>query len=361
MKNKCTLIIDGNWLLNSRMAIIMDKFNKDLDAALLQTAQADLLDRLARSIVFILNKFPIIDNIVLVSDGGSWRKKLPKPVLAQDIIYKGNRKLNVEKDWNYIFGALNELCRTCNELGITCSNHIDVEGDDWCWYWSRRLNEDGTNCIIWSVDNDLKQLVQVNNGAFTAWYCNDKTGLFLHESLKEQPVDNIDFFLSPQTESPLLTALKKSVNNQVTYINPSDIITGKIICGDSGDNIKSVVRQVRGSKTYRISEKVWDKLSKELSINNVNDLSGDKEDDLINRLIKNYPDVNNLCYDNLYEMIEYNKKLVWLDEKIIPETIISTMNECNYCIYDISYIRSNYKVLTKQNTDIENIFDSIVF
>ena len=44
--------------------------------------------------------------------------------------------------------------------GIVVSNHSSIEGDDWIWYWSRRLNEEGTSCIIWSSDNDLKQLVQ---------------------------------------------------------------------------------------------------------------------------------------------------------------------------------------------------------
>lgn len=361
MKNKLTLIIDGNWLLNSRMAIIMDRFNKKFDEATLNAAQAELADRLARSIIVMLNKVPIIDNIVLVSDGGSWRKKLVKPVLAQDIVYKGNRQLNVEYSWKHIFGALDELRGRFRELGITYSEHLDVEGDDWCWYWSRRLNEQGISCLIWSVDNDLKQLVQVDNGAFTAWYCNDKTGLYLTKELEEPELDEIEFFMAPSTESPVLNALRKAVN-KVTYIDPNTIITNKIICGDGGDNIKSVIRYAGGSKIYKITERDWKRLATRHGIATIQDLS-EKENELVQDLISMYSnkDVKNLCFENLKDMIEYNKQLVWLNESVIPENLISIMNEVEYKQYDISYIKSNYKVLTKQNNEVESLFEGIEF
>ena len=59
-------------------------------------------------------------------------------------------------------------------------------------------------------------------------------------------------------------------------------------------------------------------------------------------------------------MIEYNKKLVWLHESIIPESLIQKMNEVEYKACDLSYIRNNYKVLTGENTDdVESLFDGI--
>ena len=60
-------------------------------------------------------------------------------------------------------------------------------------------------------------------------------------------------------------------------------------------------------------------------------------------------------------MIDYNIKLVWLHESVIPETVIQGMNNIEYEKCDIQYIRSNYKVLcgNKDESDIVSIFDSI--
>ena len=60
------------------------------------------------------------------------------------------------------------------------------------------------------------------------------------------------------------------------------------------------------------------------------------------------------------EMIDFNIKLVWLNGEVIPEDIQQKMNEEEYKEYDLSYIRSNYKVLLPEdNTDIEQVFEDI--
>ena len=58
-------------------------------------------------------------------------------------------------------------------------------------------------------------------------------------------------------------------------------------------------------------------------------------------------------------MIAYNTKLVWLNESTIPDTIIQFMNQQEYKRFDVGYLRSNYKVLVKENDDIQNLFESI--
>ena len=235
MKNKCTLLIDGNWLLQSRFSVIGNGFIKDNPDIAKEQASHELKELLARSINVIINKFPIIDNIIMISDGGSWRKQLPIPKSLKDITYKGNRVADVEIDWNYIYKALNQLTKRCKEIGITTVSHPNIEGDDWIWYWSRRLNAEGINCMIWSSDNDLKQLIQtdVETNAFTAWY-NDQRGLYLPNSLNKTNVDLFDFFLNPEFESPVLEALKRS-SKKFDFIEPDNIIMSKVICGDSGD------------------------------------------------------------------------------------------------------------------------------
>ena len=58
-KSKLTLIIDGNWLLNSRMSHMIGKFANEKDMML----ETKLL--MIKSINKVLRLFPKIDNIIL--------------------------------------------------------------------------------------------------------------------------------------------------------------------------------------------------------------------------------------------------------------------------------------------------------
>lgn len=362
MKNKCTLCCDYNWLTISRFSVINKGFDKNLPTTALEAAKEELKDMLAKSINVILNRFPMIDNIVLMADGGSWRKQLPIPKQLEDITYKGNRKSDVELAWDYIWGASSEVLENCRKEGITVSQHNGIEGDDWAWYWSRRLNSEGTNVIIWSSDCDLKQLVQVDKtGAFTVWY-NDKNGIWIPNELEQKTdIDALDFFMQPVYDNPILESLKVKAKGSVNYIDPNSIILGKVICGDAGDNIKSVVRYVKNGRTYRFSEKDWDGVSKNLNINTIQDMIRDR--DKIACEVCNHKKLTpyGIKKEDVLEMIDYNIKLVWLNESVIPETAILAMNNVEYTDYDLSYIRDNYKIIcgNKDEDEIMNIFNSI--
>lgn len=357
IKNKCTLLIDGNWLLQSRMAVMMDQFDKTKTKHELESSQTELIERMARSIIIVLNKFKDIDNFILIQDGGSWRNQLQIPSQLGEK-YKGNREHDIEIDWSYIFNSLNKLSEYCKDQNITTSQLLNAEGDDWMWYWSRKLNSEGTNCIIWSSDNDLKQLVQVENGTFTAWY-NDKHGLFFHNDLNNEQEIDIDFFLNTNYKSPLFESLQR--NTQCSFINPDNIIMSKIICGDSGDNIKSVIKVEKNGRRYGIGNKDWETIRKNLHIDSFS-LFLKHIDDIVIELInlKKFS-CYNLNKSLVREMIDYNIKLVWLNEQVIPEPVIQGMNNIEYQKCDIQYIRSNYKVLCgeREEKDIMSIFNDI--
>ena len=67
--NKCTLLCDFNWLTISRFSVINKGFDKRLPEDALNEAKEELKDMLARSINVILNRFPAIDDLVIVADG----------------------------------------------------------------------------------------------------------------------------------------------------------------------------------------------------------------------------------------------------------------------------------------------------
>jgi hypothetical protein len=134
----------------------------------------------------------------------------------------------------------------------------------------------------------------------------------------------------------------------------------KIICGDAGDNILPIMRYQKGDRNYRITEKDWASIKEELpQISNINDFL-EHVPGIVwliaeHKKFKAYkPNISELS-----EMIDYNTKLVWLNEKVIPDTIIQFMNQQEYKKFDVAYLRSNYKVLVKTDDMIQNLFDSI--
>jgi len=363
MANKCTLLIDGNWLLISRFSVMTQLFREDQPSIALEAATEDLRDMMAKSINIILNRFKEIDNVVMISDGGSWRKQLPVPAQLQSTTYKGNREEEVGISWDHVFNALNGLTKRCRKLGITTSTQSNIEGDDWAWYWSRRLNAQGTSCIIWSSDHDLLQLVQNKGGVFTAWY-NDNHGLKFHSSLeiKNPDPDDLDFFMQPIVYNPPLVEelAKHSNKRKVGYVDPNTIITSKVITGDSGDNIKSVVRVIKSGRNYGVGEKDWEKLATKLNIHTIYDLIEHKED-IANELLHLSKFAGyGITKDMVLEMINYNLKLVWLNEAVIPETIVSVMNNQEYKQIDVDYLRGSYTVLLDdKERHIQEIFEGI--
>lgn len=353
MENNLTLLIDGNWLLMSRMFVISNKFAKKLPEQAKEAAIEDLQDMLARSITLMLMRNPIIDNIVIVADGGSWRKELPIPKQLEDITYKGNRGGAEELDWDCIYASFNGFLEHAKEIGITVSQGWNIEGDDWMWYWTRRLNEEGINTMIWTSDCDLKQLVQVHNQSFTAWY-NDKTGLTLSKECAP-PDDPMDFFMNPPFDNNIIRALSTKIS-PITYINPDEIAINKILCGDAGDNIKSVIRYKKNNRTYRFAQKDYEKLIKETGIDSMDGFQKKStevaKNITSNKKFKNY----HFKFDDVIEMLDYNTKLVWLNENVIPETVITKMAAEEYKLFDVNSIKLNYKMLTVNKLGIEDIF-----
>ena len=360
-----TLLIDGNWLLMSRLFAVRSYFNVQNDDEEKQKGTAELEDLLCRSINLIINRYDgIVNNIVLVADGGSWRKDVEKPKFF-DEVYKGNRIKDAEIDWTYVYQALEDILEMANSLGITACKAYGVEGDDWIQHWSRKLNKKGINCIIWSSDADLKQLVQVQGGAFTAWFNESQKGglpgLVLHKDLDDTPLDDIDMFMQIDNSNKTLDDIR-ALAKAVTYIDPADIVEDKIICGDKGDNIKSIIRIEQKSKTYRVSEADWHKVKEELDIESLDDFFNKR--DMICESIAKYGKYAKHYIDTKQarEMFDYNRIMVWLNDNVIPPEIQNKMNEVEYKEYDLSYIKSNYRMLCKHQPEkqsVESIFEGV--
>ena len=368
--NKLTLVVDGNWLLMSRYFMKRDTFRMDLPDSVKENSSYQLADLMAQSISVILRQFRgSITNVIFVSDNRSWRKDYPMPSCIETTdTYKGTRKNDETYDWKYIYKSISILSNNLKSIGVTTSNVYGVEGDDWCWWWSRKLNSEGTNVILWTSDEDIKQLIQEDEdtGAFTAWYEKSK-GLVFNSSMKPKKFDDEDdelgSFMAPiMPVNNIIKSLSKTAS--ISYANPINIINKKIYIGDQGDNILPIFTYSKKSKTYKATQKDWSKL--------INfDTPGYIEKDWYNNLpnlyneiykIKTKGDENNITTcDDFVEHAVYNKKMVWLDESQIPREVQSQMTSVEYkeissdLLHDITY---NWRVMSgAESKELEALFE----
>lgn len=364
---KTTLVVDGNWLLISRQFVMRDIFKKELPIEYLEQSSYKLADMMCQSISTTLRLFRgLITNVVLVADNKSWRRDIPKPPCIQGVEYKGNREFESNTDWNYVWKAMDILIDRLNAFGVTTCRLYGIEGDDWCWWWSRKLNAQGINVITWTSDNDVKQLIQKDNdtGAWTGWYEKSK-GLYLNERCKcGVELENLfDSFMSPiiQQDSSI-SKFTKVV--PVTYYNPAEIVNSKIFIGDEGDNIRPTFTYKKGEKTYKMT------LKDLTGLINIEDGNYDESDweKSLNYIYKNIllkkksglkNSTNITTEKEFIEHVIYNRQMVWINEKMIPDYIQEQMSQVEYkqlshqAMYDMMM---NWKSMTTESdSDVSSL------
>lgn len=319
-RSKLTLIVDGNWLMMSRLSILRMRI-KDED-----TLIKELKLMMIKSINKMIRDIPQIDNVIFIADGGSWRNKIEVPeFLKKDhITYKGNREKDKEIDWDKIFKGYDEFINVLKETGVNVSREQYIEGDDWAAYWSKLLNSKNINCLIWSADRDLTQLVKINpkTKVFTA--CWNKTYMTI-EAIEHQEESDMDFFFNSydSNENQKLIESLYMKAGRVEEIHPMDVVIDKIIRGDLGDTILPVVykKGKSSNKLFRVAQK---ELDFTLDITQSNEVNAYFEE-LLNK--KAWKDKATASVNEIIEHFFYNERLVWLDASQYPNDILEKMRK----------------------------------
>ena len=336
-KSKLTLLIDGNWLLISRISVLNKRYVDDY------TLCQDLKIMIIKSINIVLRTFPLVDNIIFCADGGSWRSQLEIPkclhhdIEGENVEYKGTRVRSTDINWDLLFSTYDDFLEVLKQSGLNVCKEKNIEGDDWVWYWSNYLNSQGTNCIIWTKDNDLKQLIKTDaNKCFTVWW-NKDAGTFTDNLLEEDDFNFMFNYEFSQNEKLLNHVFDKSI--KTTKINPKSIIIDKILKGDVSDNILPVI--LRNSKNKNVEKKF------KISSKDINyDLDYHNKDEVrkyIHNIInsKNYIGRidENKTEEDIFEHFCYNMRLVALEKDNYPPEILEIFE--NYKDYNLSKDTSN--------------------
>jgi len=264
------LLIDGNYFLHSRLFVLPRPKGKQLLGD--KESQSQLMRKLCIDFASEVRKMaPFVDQIVVAVDAKSWRKDL-----FPDAQYKGTRTHDDSINWKAVFGVYAEWQKILEQRGIIIHQVQGAEADDVMYGWSTQLNSEGKNCIAWTGDRDLIQLVNYNQAtdAYTLWYYNSKKKLIAFEgfedvmaSRKTSTMTNDELLFNIASEEATYDKLKEDFQTwmdknrvEVQEINCDDFVFGKILQGDKSDNIPSVITWTKAAsngkiRNYSLTEK----------------------------------------------------------------------------------------------------------
>ena len=178
---KHTLVIDGNYFLHSRLFVLPRPKGKQLLKD--EEGKSQLMRKLCIDFASEVRKLtPFVDQIVVAVDSKSWRKDL-----FPTAEYKGTRVADDSVNWSNVFDTYEEWQKILESKGVIIHKVSGAEADDILFGWSTQLNNEGKNCIVWTGDRDLIQLVNYNQAtdAYTLWYYNSKRTLLAFEGFED--------------------------------------------------------------------------------------------------------------------------------------------------------------------------------
>jgi len=316
---RINLIIDGNYLLY-KSVFILDK---------IKSLYGDLETLLLRDYNNISSVFQY-DMIYFVSDTKqNWRKNIYPE-------YKDGRKKDKKIDWDFVFETYEkfkeniETRDNCNVLAIE-----PFEGDDIMGHIITESNKKGYSNFIISNDGDMHQFLDfdTSNNYINIMY-NHK---FNDEKLFVPKNHNIFFsHIEEHTEQDIF-----NLNNNVEFldhfnkiksrcntveINKEESFFKKIVTGDKGDNILSVIKfdkSMRGvGKTG--GEKVW-KMFKEKYPDDI-DFDSEVFVDNLTEILSIYKKTKSDEWKTkVHKNIIFTRKLTRLDSKYLPTGMIQIL------------------------------------
>lgn len=344
MIKKSTLVIDGNYFIFSRLFVLpRPKSIPGLEDDKFMSTEKDkgmLMRKLSIDFASEMRKLSyVVDKVVFTMDSRSWRKDF-----FPDAGYKANREYDDKIDWNGIKEVTDEFLTLLQKRGVVVNRVPGAEGDDLIFAWVTHLNTGGDNCIVWSGDKDLIQLVNYNRStdSYTLWYDNTRSKFVSYPGFnkwldtKESSRDDVDIF-SPSANFYLMDQVKDELKKfiaknklEVEEVYCDDFVLEKILTGDKSDNIKSVFEKPSktGTRTFRVNPKKAKKILHDFKrrhkrFSSVYLFENDYKEEicgLVSREMK-VTGKNSEIKTNL----EQNTKLILLHVSTIPDAIQKSM------------------------------------
>lgn len=310
---KTNLIIDGNYMLY-RSVFILNK---------IRTLYGDLDTLLLKEYNNMSNIFEY-DMIYFISDSKrNWRKLIYPQ-------YKEKRKKDTNIDWGFVFDTYKSFKETITERNNCMVYTIDpFEGDDIMAHIISKTNKDGYSNLIISNDSDIHQFLNfdISKDYINLMYnhrFNDekifvpKNHNIFFNHIEENSEQDIFDLNNDQEFVSHFERLKTRCT--VVEIDSDKSYFKKIVAGDKGDNILSIIKfnnSMRGIGNAG-AETVWN-MYKEKFPNKINFDSNIFIDNLteIISIFKKNKDLD--FKEKVKKNIYLSRKLTRLDSKYLPK------------------------------------------
>ena len=315
-------IIDGNFIL-SKLVFTLHKNN---------LLYGNLYQSLENSVLNYRKWYPFT-NVYFVSDSKekSWRKGINPD-------YKAQRKKDSDINWDFVYKTYTEFKKRSKLFKVLEAPHC--EGDDFISFILNKTNQKGQSNLIVSNDHDIKQLINFSidplwiNFMTNEMYNQEKLFLpkeyqiFLN-SVKKLP--NNDIFNLNDNNDFIRLMDKFTSNYRIFEVNNIFSLVSKVISGDPGDNIKSVLQISKNGKIRGIGEKGAIGILEEYK-NEFGEISLEDPDlyENIADIICEKKKISKTNIPNIINKIKYNMSLINLKLTNLPNEIVNEMNS----IYD---------------------------
>jgi len=351
------LIIDGNAFINVAISVAKSMSNQDK-----RTGDAYYVNDLFNDGGFILKDHvkvafrnfcftylnsliapigPSLGQVHLVFDSKSWRKEYISNFFETSTFktesapaqfkYKGNRKYD---DHQYLFFDYFQQIltpRLKDECGLNYYRFKGTEGDDIIAYLCEKLN---TDILIYSVDQDMKQLVGSPNKnvmLIVPKQMSKHKKLFLPKSIIPEPAASEEdgFFslneshITGSTIDKIISSLKSKGYVDST-VDTTDEVLNKVLLGDKSDNIPRVAN-ITPAKAKKIITSLQERIESPL-LKKLDELDDSFLEHFVEsiKLVLKVKDQAKL--DEIREHLLFNIKIIRLSTKVLPDEIQETLD-----------------------------------
>lgn len=352
---KLNLVLDASGIFY-RSLFTVGSFGGVKGEKLLDTkkSQGIFMRKLATDFSALVKAIDEPARVIVCLDSSSWRKTIE----IQEGGYKSDRKKDETTiNWKAFFELTDRFASILAQKGYIISKVPGAEADDLLFFWSRKLNAMKENVVMITGDRDLLQVVgKHKNGSWTVALdpvLNRKKISLTQETLdySDPETSNEADIFNPDSWSSSSDVLEKIIkNHELNVVNTRKLSTMKVVLGDGGDSVPSVVtwRDKKDPEKIRtMTESNYSKIlaaDPELDNATWKDLLTGKFNEVIASTMEGLKKIE-VDRNLLQENIERNAKLVILSTDTIPEQILDNFKSLHESVPDVAAVTGRDAIL----------------
>ena len=351
---RLNLIIDASSIFY-RTLFTVGNFETKKGAKLLDSkkSQGVFMRKLATDFSSLVRNIEEPCRVIVCLDSSSWRKS----IVIDEGGYKEDRKKDESSiNWKAFFDLTENFSRILSQKGYIISKISGAEADDLLYLWSKKLNEESENCILITGDRDLLQVLgKRENGSWTIALdpvLNRKKISLTQETFSYSDSSNhMANIFDPGSWNSSSDVLNKIIkSHEINIVDPLKIQTMKVVLGDHGDSVPSVItwKDKKDPEKIRLmTENNFGKIlaaAPELSNSTWEDLYEGSFVEEISSVMEKLKKIE-VDREKVKNNLKRNCQLVILSDKTIPKQIIDIFHQEHLTVPDVIAVSSRDAIL----------------